>query len=252
MSRESSNVAREIVARRFIVERMPSRRTQRKMSTTPSAQRTTSRHAVPRRVTSPYPGTLSSCRVPVSGTQTVDSLCHPLVRFDMRQSRSVRSLFLILLSMVILSPLGAEVTRTQQRRKPFVPVTDAMLQNPAPADWLMWRRTLNSWGYSPLDQINRDNVGDLRMIWTRALRPGSQQGTPLAYGGVLYMPNPKDIIQAIDVASGDLIWEHQRDLPNDVWNHVGGYLAENNRNIAIHGTYIIDTSVDDHVFAIDL
>ena len=169
----------------------------------------------------------------------------------MRQSRPVHRLFLILLSIVVLSPLGTEVTRTQQRRKPFVPVTDAMLQNPAPGDWLMWRRTLNSWGYSPLDQINRDNVGDLRMIWTRALRPGSQQGTPLAYGGVLYMPNPKDIIQAIDVASGDLIWEHQRDLPNDVWSNVGGYLAENNRNIAIHGNYIIDTSVDDHVFALD-
>ena len=169
----------------------------------------------------------------------------------MRQSRPGRRLFLILLSIVVLSPLGVQVTRTQQRRKPFVPVTDAMLQNPAPGDWLMWRRTLNSWGYSPLDQINRDNVGDLRMIWTRALRPGSQQGTPLAYGGVLYMPNPKDIIQAIDVATGDLIWEHQRDLPNDVWSNVGGYLAENNRNIAIHGNYILDTSVDDHVFALD-
>ncbi len=33
----------------------------------------------------------------------------------------------------------------------FVPVTDAMLQDPAPEDWLMWRRTLDSWGYSPLD-----------------------------------------------------------------------------------------------------
>ncbi|MCY3845926.1 MAG: PQQ-dependent dehydrogenase, methanol/ethanol family, partial [Acidobacteria bacterium] len=49
----------------------------------------------------------------------------------------------------------------------FVPVTDAVLQDPDPADWLMWRRTLDGWGYSPLDQIDRDNVGDLRMVWTR-------------------------------------------------------------------------------------
>ena len=40
----------------------------------------------------------------------------------------------------------------------FVPVTDAMLQDPDPADWLMWRRTLDSWGYSPRDQIDRQNV----------------------------------------------------------------------------------------------
>ncbi len=67
----------------------------------------------------------------------------------------------------------------------FVPVTDAMLQDPAPGDWLTWRRTLDGWGYSPLDQIDRGNVGDLRMVWSRALAPGRQEGTPLAYGGVL-------------------------------------------------------------------
>ena len=48
----------------------------------------------------------------------------------------------------------------------------------------MWRRTLDSWGYSPLDEINRDNVDNLRMVWSRALAPGRQQGTPLVYDGV--------------------------------------------------------------------
>ena len=78
-----------------------------------------------------------------------------------------------------------------------VPVTDAMLRDPAPADWLMWRRTLEGGGYSPLDQITRENVGELRMVWSRALGAGSQEGTPIAYGGVLFMPNPSDVIQAI-------------------------------------------------------
>ena len=50
-------------------------------------------------------------------------------------------------------------------------------------------RTHDGWGYRPLDQIDRDNVGDLRMVWTRALAPSAQQGTPIAYGGTLYMPN---------------------------------------------------------------
>ena len=56
----------------------------------------------------------------------------------------------------------------------FTPVTDAMLQSPDADDWLMWRRTLNGWGYSPLDQINGDNVGELRLVWTRALSSGMQ------------------------------------------------------------------------------
>ena len=82
-------------------------------------------------------------------------------------------------------------------------ITDAVLEDPDPADWLMWRRTLDGWGYSPLDQISRGNVGELRMVWSRALSPGLQQGTPLVYDGVMYMPNPNDVIQAIDAVTGD-------------------------------------------------
>ena len=132
----------------------------------------------------------------------------------------------------------------------FVPVTDAMLEDPAAGDWLMWRRTQNGWGYSPLDQVNRDNVGDLQLVWTRALAAGAQEGTPLAYGGVLFMPNPNDHLQAIDAVTGDLLWEYRRDIPDDVPEIMGG-LTENNRNVAIYGMAIIDTSNDDYVYALD-
>ncbi|MCH2253606.1 MAG: PQQ-binding-like beta-propeller repeat protein [Vicinamibacterales bacterium] len=147
--------------------------------------------------------------------------------------------------VLLWGPAGAPAQA--QSSDDFVPVTDAMLQAPAPDDWLMWRRTLDGWGYSPLDQITRENVSGLRMVWTRALTRGSQQGTPLAYDGVLYMPNPRDVIQAIDAATGDLKWEHRREVPEGS----GGGLAANNRNIAIYDNLIIDTSVDDHVFALD-
>ena len=131
----------------------------------------------------------------------------------------------------------------------FVPVTDAMLQDPDPADWLMWRRTLDGWGYSPLDSITRENVGDLRMVWTRAMTDGTQEGTPLAYDGVLYMPNPFDVIQAIDAVTGDLLWEYRRDLPDDLDDYL--FAVATNRNIAIHGNLIIDNSADDYVYALD-
>ena len=131
----------------------------------------------------------------------------------------------------------------------FVPVTDAMLQGPAPEDWLMWRRTLDGWGYSPLDQISPENVGDLRMVWTRALTEGSNQGTPLVYDGVMYMPNPGDVIQSYDAVSGDLRWEYRREHPDDLDEFVTPTLNSINRNIAIHDTLIIDTSADDFVFA---
>ncbi len=131
------------------------------------------------------------------------------------------------------------------------PVTDAMLQAPSPDDWLMWRRTLDGWGFSPLDQINADNVDQLRLVWSRGMTAGRQQGTPLVYDGVMYMPNPADVIQAIDAVSGDLLWEHRREVPDDIGDYVFNALWENNRNLAIYEHLIIDTSADDHVFALD-
>ena len=165
------------------------------------------------------------------------------MRSDIARSRWPR-IFAILAILWALTTLTVDA----QPQTEFVPVTDAMLQDPAPADWLQWRRTLDGWGYSPLDEITRDNVDSLRMVWTRALGRGNQVGTPLAYNGVLYMPNPRDVIQAIDATSGDLLWEHRRPVPDNV-GQAG--LVTNNRNIAIYGSFIIDTSVDDHVFALD-
>ena len=163
-----------------------------------------------------------------------------------RLSRLLAALGLVWVLAPSTSPVHVQSTAE------FVPVTDAMLQDPAPGDWLMWRRTLDGWGYSPLDQITRDNVGQLRLVWTRGMAPGSQQGTPLAYDGVMYLPNPRDIIQAIDARSGDLIWEHRRDVPEGIEAFLLGTVSHVNRNIAIYDNLIIDTSIDDHVFALDV
>ena len=129
------------------------------------------------------------------------------------------------------------------------PVTDAMLRSPNAADWLMWRRTLDSWGYSPLDQINRSNVAKLALVWSRGLTAGIQEGTPLVHDGMMFMPNPSDVVQAIDAATGDSIWEYRRQLPADLGKFVP--FPAINRNVAIYGNRIIDTSADDFVYALD-
>src|SRR5438094_7411966 len=117
----------------------------------------------------------------------------------------MKRITLIAASLILL--VTAIYSIAQQSTTSFVPVTDAMLENPDPADWLMWRRTLNSWGYSPLDQINRTNIRNLRMVWTRGMGPGIQEAAPLVYHGVMYLPNPTDLIQAMNAATGALIWQ---------------------------------------------
>ena len=65
----------------------------------------------------------------------------------------------------------------------YVPVSDKTLEAPDDGDWLMWRRTLNGWGYSPLTEINRQNVGGLTLAWKHDMATtGIQQATPLVSG----------------------------------------------------------------------
>ena len=157
--------------------------------------------------------------------------------------------FIVIAILAAVSPAALPTPAAAQSTDDFVPVTDAMLQDPDPADWPMWRRTLDGWGYSPLDQVTRENVGELRLAWSRALMAGTQEVTPLAYDGVLYMPNGSDVIQAIAAATGDLIWEYRRDLPEDVYEYVGGN-ARSMRNIAIYDRFIINISDDDYAYAL--
>src|SRR5262245_26211491 len=73
--------------------------------------------------------------------------------------------------------------------KDFKPITDQQLRNPDPGDWIHWRRTLDGWGYSPLNQITRQNVSQLQLVWSWSMQPGSNQPTPLVHNGIMYLPN---------------------------------------------------------------
>ena len=134
--------------------------------------------------------------------------------------------------------------------KEFRSVTETMLRNPAPGDWLNWRRTDNAWGYSPLDQINRQNVTQLQLAWSWAMDDtGANEATPLVYDGIMYLPNPRGVIQALDAATGDLIWQYR---PAAAKAAEGSDASRGiQRNIAIFGDKIFATTGDAHIIAVD-
>jgi alcohol dehydrogenase (cytochrome c) len=124
------------------------------------------------------------------------------------------------------------------------PVTDAMLADPPPGDWLSWRRTRNSHGYSPLDQVTRDNVADLTLAWSISIRPGNHQTTPLVHDGVMFLANPGNVVQAIDAATGDVIWVYRARLPEDA-------RAGATRTLAFYGDKLFLATADAAVVALD-
>src|SRR5215468_3053938 len=99
--------------------------------------------------------------------------------------------------------------------KNFVPVTDQMLLNPSPDDWLMFSRTYDAQRFSPLNQVNKQNVNQLGLAWSRGLGAGTTETIPTIYKGVMYINVPGGAVQALDATTGDLIWEYQRPAPEN-------------------------------------
>ena len=126
----------------------------------------------------------------------------------------------------------------------FAPVSTETLGDPPPGDWLMYRRTHNAWGFSPLDQVNRKNVSRLTLAWSRAMEPGEQETTPLVYDGTMFLAHPGDVIQALDARTGDLIWEYRGEPVTAGKTRM--------RNIAIHEHRIFHfTKNEPHLIALD-
>ena len=155
----------------------------------------------------------------------------------------VAAVFPALAAAVLIT--GAAPAAAQDRD--FAPVTDAMLQDPDPADWLNWRRTLDGWGYSPLDQIDRGNVHRLQLAWAWSMPAGVSQPTPLVYDGVMYITGAANIVQAVDAATGDRIWEYRHDLSAMVET----VLSPRSRSIAIYGDKVYLNTADAHIVALD-
>jgi alcohol dehydrogenase (cytochrome c) len=147
--------------------------------------------------------------------------------------------------------LAVALLSTEARAADFKPVTQDMLINPPAADWLQISRTYDEQRYSPLHQINKRNVAQLRMIFSRGLPPGTQESTPIVHDGVMYMIEPGANLLAIDATTGDEIWEYKRDYPKEVTTLVRGASLSRSKALAIFEDMIYFTAPDGYIVAVD-
>src|SRR5690242_15537014 len=103
------------------------------------------------------------------------------------------------LLLMLAGLAGAQVVKNYQ------PVTQQMLENPSPNDWLMYSRTYDAQRYSPLKQITKSNVDKLKQVWTRDLPTGTTETIPIVHNGVMYVIAPGAVVEALDAATGEPI-----------------------------------------------
>ncbi|MBW3629962.1 MAG: PQQ-binding-like beta-propeller repeat protein [Gemmatimonadetes bacterium] len=133
------------------------------------------------------------------------------------------------------------------------PVSDEMQRNPPAGDWLHWRRTYDGWAFSPLNQITRDNVKNLKVAWTSSMASPSDavnEITPLVHDGIMFLWNFGETIQALDAKTGTVLWQYVHDLPKDYPQLPGFYRTK--RSLGIGGNKLIVPTIDMRIVALDI
>lgn len=132
-------------------------------------------------------------------------------------------------------------------RPAYSPVTDQRLENPEKRNWLMYRGTYDSQGYSRLDQINSKNVRQLKPAWTfsTGMRE-AHQAPPIVNDGYMYVSTPHNHVLALDARTGELLWRYERELPEDLIQ-----MHPTNRGVALHGNRVYLATADAFLVALN-
>ncbi len=122
------------------------------------------------------------------------------------------------------------------------PVTQAMLENPPPEDWLLWGRSYAGQSYSPLARIDTNNVASMQPAWRKPLLHGSSMPMPLVHDGVMFLQTFPDTVLAMDATTGDVLWRYQRE---------GLERSHKKMGLSLHEHRIYVATSDKQVLALD-
>jgi alcohol dehydrogenase (cytochrome c) len=150
--------------------------------------------------------------------------------------------------VVILTSLGF-VGFAQSGSPAWEMITEERLLNPKPGDWLSYRRTYDVFGFSPLKQINKSNVKNLRAVWSYPVQDNSRWvPTPIVANGIMYVAEGHGRVIALDVVSGEVQWIHTRTYPEDI-RASQAYLRA--RGVAVYHDKIYWGTADSFLVALD-
>ncbi|HUU85484.1 MAG TPA: PQQ-binding-like beta-propeller repeat protein, partial [Phycisphaerae bacterium] len=162
----------------------------------------------------------------------------------MRLSSILLSTTAMLAVASLAMPANADPTTTQR----------LLNADSEPENWLMYGQNYSNWRYSQLDQINKGNVANLKLLFMASIggsstrsgtRDGNEQSSPLAEDGIIYLTDFENKLMAFDVTSGDRafpLWRFDPENSED---------GRNSRGIALYGNNVIQSTIDARIIAVD-
>jgi glucose dehydrogenase len=119
-----------------------------------------------------------------------------------------------------------------------------------PGNWMSHGRTYSEQRFSPLKDINAENVGSLGLAWSFDLdTQRGQEATPLVIDGKLYVSTAWSKVKALDAATGALLWEYDPKVPGATAVHACCDVV--NRGVAAWRGRIYLGALDGRLIALD-
>ncbi|EJU11949.1 alcohol dehydrogenase [Sphingomonas sp. LH128] len=123
----------------------------------------------------------------------------------------------------------------------------AMLADPD--NWPNYGRTPGQQQYSPLDQINADTVGDLKLAWHYDLQPGFSVSEPIEVDGKLFVTTGHAYITALDATTGKVLWEYDSKTRERATSAL--HMGWGNKGLAYYKGRVFIATTDGFVIALD-
>ena len=174
-----------------------------------------------------------------------------------------------LLAVTVAMFVAPQIRKAQAAVTPVPPPSLAM-NDPSPLhtgdDWPAYGGSYSAQRYSPLKQINRDNVGSLKRVWDfhtgdlpvrNTKNTYGAENTPLKVGDTLYVCTPKDIVIAVDPSTGKQRWRFDPEVPDEnipytaACRGVAYYAVQNADASQACATRIVEGTLDARIIEID-
>ena len=150
----------------------------------------------------------------------------------------MRNIYILLLLGCLATNAGAQISYDRIRRS-----------DTEPGNWLTYSGNYQSHRFSPLTEINRQNVARLKPAWVYQIRqPGLIETSPIVVDGVMYITEPPSTVTALDVHTGRSLWTFTPTVPRDV-KALG--FPPVNRGVAVLGDSVFVGTLDAHFIALD-
>ena len=119
-----------------------------------------------------------------------------------------------------------------------------------PGNWLAYGRTYEEQRFSPLTQINRENVADLGLAWYRDMGTNrAQEATPIVVDGIMFFTSAWSRVFAMEATTGEIVWTYDPEVPGEVGRRACCDVV--NRGVAVYKGRVYVGSLDGRLIALD-